>query len=88
MDNLGELKINLVHELINIYIENQDGLIRLSSTLMDNDEVTLNQIYQEFKDHNKMIYVFCDGGLQGRIYRCGNYGDGIWQEYGITQGYA
>lgn len=73
---------------VDIYLDSEIGLKRV---YFPNDGVTrftLDEIYQSFKDQSKMIYVFCDSGLRGAIYRCGNYDEGIWQKYADAQGYA
>lgn len=48
---------------------------------------TLHDIYLQYPNA-VMIYVIVDGFMSGVIYRCGNYGDGEWQQYAVTQGMA
>jgi len=88
MKDIKDTVIDCVGCSVDIYLETEIGLERV---YFPNDEVsrfTLDEIYQSFKDQSKMIYVFCDSGLRGAIYRCGNYDEGIWQKYADTQGYA
>lgn len=53
-------------------------------------KMSLKEIYEycNKKYPNTMIYVVDDLGTHGVIYRCGNYGDGEWQRYALTEGYA
>ena len=48
---------------------------------------TLHDIYLKYSSA-QMIYVIVDGFMDGVIYRCGNYGEGVWQQYATTQGMA
>lgn len=48
---------------------------------------TLHDIYLQYPNA-VMIYVIVDGFMSGVIYRCGNYDDGEWQQYAVTQGMA
>ncbi|MCD7132982.1 hypothetical protein LTY57_08310 [Limosilactobacillus balticus] len=47
----------------------------------------MHDIYLQYPNA-VMIYVIVDGFMSGVIYRCGNYGDGEWQQYAVTQGMA
>lgn len=56
---------------------------------VDGEEIlSLKEIYEQLKGKCYMITVFVDSPLHGEIYQCGNYGDGLWVEYGTTKGYA
>ena len=88
MNDIKETIVDCMACSVDIFLESSDGLERV---FFPDDEVsrfTLDEIYQAYKDQSKMIYVVCDSGLRGAIYRCGNYGEGIWQKYADTQGYA
>lgn len=84
MNDLSEVRIEYdgAHD-ISIYLDRGDYWQQVYVDL----PTTLGQIYEQFKTE-RMIYVIVDGYLSGVIYRCGNYGDGEWQEYARTMGMA
>jgi hypothetical protein len=85
MNDIKDTKIDRCGCLVNIYIEKQYGLERV---FYPHDEFTLAELYKALKTEETMIYVFCDRGTSGEIYRCGNYGEGIWEKYADTKGYV
>lgn len=88
MKNLSNLVVDFIGDHVNIYIETEKGLIQQPKPYTGETAMTLQQIYEYYPTEIGMLYVFCDRGLSGNIYRCGNYGAGIWQEYAVTKGYA
>ncbi|QXJ59381.1 hypothetical protein J9537_00910 [Enterococcus raffinosus] len=88
MKDIKDTVIDRLGCSVDIFLENSNGLERVFYPADEKNQFTLEDIYIAFNDHPMMIYVFCDRGLNGEIYRCGNYGKGIWQKYAVTQGYA
>lgn len=84
MKSLSEVRIDddEVH-MVSIYLDRGDYWQQVQVEL----PTTLGQIYKHFPNGD-MIYVIVDGYLNGVIYRCGNYDDGVWQEYATTMGMA
>lgn len=84
MNKLSQIKIEYdgAHD-VSIYIDKGDFWQQVYVDL----PTTLGKIYKQFRDA-PMIYVIVDGYMSGVIYRCGNYGDGEWQEYARTMGMA
>lgn len=55
--------------------------------------ITLNDIYNQavkkgLIKESTMLIVFHTSSLHGTIYRCGNYGKGVWDKAGVTNGYV
>ncbi|MCM1508273.1 MAG: hypothetical protein NC177_14265 [Ruminococcus flavefaciens] len=51
--------------------------------------LTLDDIYRQISQKtDEIITVVVERPLDGVIYQCGNYGEGIWVKYGTTIGYA
>lgn len=88
MKDIKDTIVDCVGCSVDIFLETPNGLERVFFPNVDVSRFTLDDIYQAFRDQSKMIYVVCDSGLRGAIYRCGNYDEGIWQRYADTQGYA
>lgn len=88
MQSLSETKIDdvgVAEGVVNVqvFVDVIGGLKEVPVSL----PTTLWQIYERYKSAT-FIYVVVDGMLSGTIYRCGNYGDGEWQQYAKTQGMA
>ncbi|QXJ59389.1 hypothetical protein J9537_00950 [Enterococcus raffinosus] len=88
MENIGKTRLSPVGESIEIFLEIAWGLKRVDYPNETGEPITLDDVYKCYKHHEGLIYVFCDGGLRGTIYRCNNYEKGLWQKYATTQGYA
>lgn len=84
MNGLSKVRIedDGAHD-ISIYLDRGDYWQQVYVDL----PTTLGQIYEQFKTE-RMIYVIVDGYMSGVIFRCGNYGDGVWQKYAATMGMA
>lgn len=84
------VKLDTFHEYVEIYLQGKSKdwqFQKIPEKLIG--EITLQDIYDYYKpDYGEMIYVIHDGGLSGKIYRCGNYEVGNWQLYAKTEGYA
>lgn len=73
---------------IKVFVVIVGNLINITDYLPD--KFTLDECYKYVKKNfgEHMIYVFDDMGLSGKIYRCGNYNEGEWQEYASTMVWA
>lgn len=88
---------DLCETVINNYVHTVKIIV--NDTIIDNSqlqwreseigglELTLDEIATQIDEHG-VIYVWVEGGLEGRIYQFGNYSDCKWHEHGKTKGYA
>lgn len=88
MNNIENTVLYPIGQFINIYLEDSYGLKLVPHPDESGKEFTLKDVYEQYKSRATMIYVFCDDGRSGEIFRCGNYGAGMWQKYATTRGYA
>ena len=88
MNKLSQKRFDPVNECIAIYLDKEQGLILVDCPELTDGQFTLGDVYKKYESFESLIYVVYEGGLSGTIYRCNNYGKGIWQEYAKTQGYA
>lgn len=96
--NLTEIWVEAPAVLTKILAEDEKGnMTDLTAQIVESHPVQRDEIVMSLKEIGdavkaittfKMLYVICDGGLQGVIYRLGNYDDKSWQKYAETQGYA
>lgn len=87
-NDIGETIIDPCKDTVCIFLDTELGLMRVDYPSSAGEPMSLNDIYDSFKDHEQMIYVVSDGSFAGSIFRCGNYEKGVWQKYAVTQGFA
>jgi len=87
-NTLSNIELDVNGQSVTIYLETGRDMVGADHPESTDGTFTLEDVYETYKFFDGLIYVFADGGLRGKIYRCNNYGKGIWQEYAITQGYA
>ncbi len=86
----GETHIDIAGEIVKIIVDDHIvGIENLKWRETENggEELTLNEISEQLNT-DRVIYVWAETGLSGRIYQFGNYMDGKWYEHGTTKGFA